>query len=156
MKTQQNLDITQSFLQNYHEKLEEDYLFPIFEKRKIDVNLVKTLKNQHVKGRKITTKLKKMVQEKNCCSTKNKKTICSLLHQYIDMYRPHEAREDTVLFPQLHKLLTPEKLTLLGETFEEKEHELFGENGFQSTVNKVASIEKKLGIYQLEQFTPKI
>jgi len=44
----------------------------------------------------------------------------------------------------------------LGEDFEKKEDELFGEDGFEKMVDKVGDIEKKLGIYELSQFTPKI
>ena len=40
--------------------------------------------------------------------------------------------------------------------FEKKEHQLFGEDGFEKMVDRVASIEKTLGIYDLAQFTPKL
>jgi hypothetical protein len=43
----------------------------------------------------------------------------------------------------------------LGEDFEKKEDELFGEDGFFKVVDRVAEIEKQLGIYDLAQFTPK-
>ena len=33
---------------------------------------------------------------------------------------------------------------------------LFGEDGFERMVDKVAGIEKKLGIYDLAQFTPNV
>jgi hypothetical protein len=42
----------------------------------------------------------------------------------------------------------------LGEQFEHEEHKLFGEEGFQKTVEQVAEIEKQLGIYDLAGFTP--
>ncbi|HEX5066583.1 MAG TPA: hypothetical protein VFY49_10750 [Myxococcota bacterium] len=42
----------------------------------------------------------------------------------------------------------------LGEEFEEKEHELFGERGFQTVVNEVADLERALGIHDLASFTP--
>lgn len=42
----------------------------------------------------------------------------------------------------------------MAETFEDEEHRRFGEAGFQSVVDKVADIEKSLGIYDLSQFTP--
>jgi hypothetical protein len=44
----------------------------------------------------------------------------------------------------------------LGEEFEENEHKRFGEDGFETMVNKVADIEKQLGIYELAQFTPSV
>ena len=37
-----------------------------------------------------------------------------------------------------------------------KEHQLFGEDGLESTMDRVASIEMMLGIYELAQFTPRI
>jgi hypothetical protein len=70
------------------------------------------------------------------------------------MYRPHEAREDTVLFPALRRVVSAHEYASLGEDFERKEHELFGKEGFEGIVEKVARIEKELGIYDLEKFTP--
>ena len=78
------------------------------------------------------------------------------MHQFIRMYSPHEAREDTVLFPAFRKLVSAHEYDALGEDFEKKEHELFGEDGFASMVDKVAEIEKRLGIYDLAQFTPQV
>ena len=71
------------------------------------------------------------------------------------MYRPHEASEDTVLFPALHRLLSAKRLKELGEKFEKEEDRLFGEEGFEKTVEQVAAIEKQLGIHDLSLFTPK-
>jgi hypothetical protein len=61
-----------------------------------------------------------------------------------------------VLFPALHKIVTPHEFGALGEDFEKKEHELFGEDGFEGMVDKRAGIEKRLSIYELSQFTPKM
>ena len=72
------------------------------------------------------------------------------------MYRPHAAREDTVLFPAFKKLLSAKQLDELGDKFEEEENRRFGDKGFEKTVEKVAAIEKELGIYDLAQFTPKL
>jgi hemerythrin-like domain-containing protein len=79
-----------------------------------------------------------------------------LLRQFNRMYAPHEAREDTVLFPALRRLVSKEEYAALGEDFEKKEHELFGGEGFEKMVDRVAAIEKTLGIYDLAQFTPKV
>ncbi len=40
--------------------------------------------------------------------------------------------------------------------FEGKEHELFGKEGFEGQVAHVEQIERKLGIYDLAQFTPSV
>jgi hemerythrin-like domain-containing protein len=71
------------------------------------------------------------------------------------MYRPHKAREDTVLFPAFRKIVSAKEFDSLGESFEKKEDELFGEGGFEKIVDEVAGIEKRLGIFELSQFTPR-
>lgn len=77
------------------------------------------------------------------------------LRQFTRMYRPHEAREDTVLFPSLRTVVSKHEFDALGEDFEKKEHQLFGEDGFERMVERVAGIERTLGIYDLAQFTPR-
>jgi hemerythrin-like domain-containing protein len=148
------VEIIKVFIEDYHEKLEEDHIFPLFEKNKKEVRLIKILRNQHNQGREITAKLKKIISTKKSLGKKQKRMTKSLLQKFITMYRPHEAREDTVLFPKIRSLISKKEFEELGEAFEALEHKLFGEDGFESMVDKVAAIEKELGIYNLEQFTP--
>jgi hemerythrin-like domain-containing protein len=89
-------------------------------------------------------------------NSENRRKLADSLRQFIRMYNPHEAREDTILFPEFRKIVSKNEYDSLGEDFEKKEHELFDEDGFEKMVDKVAGIEKKLGIYDLRQFTPKI
>src|SRR5258708_7273841 len=77
--------------------------------------------------------------------------VVSACQAFIRMYRPHEAREDTVLFPALGKMLSHQRLAELGEQFEAEEDRLFGDEGFEKTVDQVVAIEKQLGIYDLSQ-----
>ena len=77
------------------------------------------------------------------------------MQAFIRMYEPHEAREDTVLFPALRKVVSGHEFGALGEEFETKEQQLFGEDGFEKMVDRVACIEESLGIYDLAQFTPR-
>jgi hypothetical protein len=78
------------------------------------------------------------------------------MRQFVRMYAPHEAREDTVLFPALRTIVSTNEFHALGEDFEQKEHQLSGEDGFEKMVDRVASIERALGIYDLAQFTPHV
>jgi len=82
--------------------------------------------------------------------------LITSMQQFIRMYNPHEAREDTVLFPAFRNIVSPHEFDSLGEDFEKKEDQLFGEDGFEKVVDKVAGIEKRFGIYDLAQFTPRI
>ncbi|MFA3783504.1 hemerythrin domain-containing protein [Melioribacteraceae bacterium 4301-Me] len=145
--------IIRNFIEDYHEKLEEDFLFPRFKKANTLIELVDVLTVQHKIGRKLTDKLLNLFKN-NLKTEEDKKLLSNYLNSFIKMYNPHEAREDTVLFPAFKKLVTQNEYDSLGEEFEDKEHELFGEDGFESMVDKVANIEKRLGIYDLSKFTP--
>jgi hemerythrin-like domain-containing protein len=96
-----------------------------------------------------------LIKSGSLTDTENQKLI-ELLTAFNTMYRPHEAREDTVLFPAFRKIVSQHEYDSLGEEFEDNEHKLFGKDGFETMVNKVADIEKSLGIYELAQFTPKV
>lgn len=149
-------DIVRHFVEEYHEKLEEDHLFPRFRKAGKLVNLVDTLQSQHRAGRDLTAKIRELAGTASLkyVSTDSEKLEDSL-RAFLRMYRPHEAREDTVLFPAFRKIVSPQEYQSLGDEFEKKEDELFGEEGFFKVVDQVAQLEKKLGIYELAQFTPK-
>jgi len=147
--------IIRTFVEDYHEKQEENYLFPRFEKANKLKDLVQTLRQQHQAGRSLTDQIRQLANSKTLSGNETQKLI-ELLTVFNTMYRPHEAREDTVLFPAFRKIVSQHEYDSLGEEFEENEHKLFGKDGFETMVNKVADIEKQLGIYELAQFTPKI
>jgi len=148
--------IIRRFIEDYHEKLEEDFLFPRFESAHQLVDLVKVLRDQHQAGRRVTDVTMRLSNSGALKNDSERTQLADSMRQFIRMYNPHEAREDTVLFPAFHKIVTPHEFDSLGEDFEKKENELFGEDGFEKMVEKVAGIEKRLGIYDLSQFTPKL
>lgn len=143
--------LIRTFIEDYHEKLEEDYLFPRFRKAGKLVDLVDVLYRQHQKGRILTDKIFQAPK----VST-SKQTFRGYLDMFVRMYEPHEAREDTVLFPAFRTIVSPHEYGALGEEFEKKENQLFGGDGFEKNVNRVAELEKRLGIYDLAQFTPQV
>ena len=145
--------IIRTFVEDYHEKQEENYLFPRFQKANQLTDLVQVLLSQHHAGRNLTDQITQLTKQSTRTENENIKLI-DLLSSFNNMYRPHEAREDTVLFPAFRKIVSKHEYDSLGDEFEKNEHKLFGEDGFETMVNKVATIEKQLGIYDLSQFTP--
>ncbi|HVS96775.1 MAG TPA: hemerythrin domain-containing protein [Puia sp.] len=145
--------IIRTFVEDYHEKQEEDYLFPRFRKAGQLTDLVDTLLRQHNAGRRITDRLLQLTKAPSL-NPGEIQQLNDLLTAFNTMYRPHEAREDTVLFPAFRKLVSRHEYDSLGEEFEDNEHKHFGKDGFETMVGKVADIEKQLGIYELNQFTP--
>ncbi len=145
--------IIRKFIEDYHEKLEENHLFPRFRKAGKLVDLVDTLQTQHQAGRRVTERITAMAKS---LKTRDERTkLAEQLHSFIRMYAPHEAREDTVLFPELHKIVSPHEYDALGEQFEGIERQTFGGDGFDIYLDKVTVIEKQLGVYDLSQFTPR-
>jgi hemerythrin-like domain-containing protein len=140
--------LIKSFIEDYHEKLEEDHLFPRFEQAHQLVELTVNLRAQHAMGRRVTDRILESAK------TKDLPTLSTSIAAFVRMYRPHEAREDTVLFPALHKLVSRHEYDAMGEEFEKIERKTFGGDGFDMAVDQVTEIEKKLGIYDISQFTP--
>jgi hemerythrin-like domain-containing protein len=147
-------DIIRNFVEDYHEKLEEDYIFPRFEKANRLVELTQVLRAQHKAGRELTGEIKRLATAASLANADDRAKLADALRRFIRMYRPHEAREDTVLFPASREIVTADEFYDLGEKFEDKENELFGEHGFEQIVAQVAELEKTLGIFDLAQFTP--
>ena len=147
-------DLIRRFIEQYHEKLEEDFLFPRFEKANKLLDLVTTLRRQHQAGPALTETILRLSGSASLQKEEDLRKLVETLRAFTRMYRPHEAREDTVLFPAFRSIVSPKEFHELGEQFEDKEHALFGREGFEGIVVQVASLEQALGIYDLNQFTP--
>jgi hemerythrin-like domain-containing protein len=147
--------IIRHFVEEYHEKLEETYVFPRFEKAGKLVDLVSVLRIQHKAGRVLTDTILSLSTLSAFRAPAQREQLIAALSAFVRMYRPHEAREGSVLFPAFRDLVPPKEFADLGELFEKKEHELLGAEGFEGQVGVAAELEKQMGIYDLAQFTPK-
>jgi hemerythrin-like domain-containing protein len=144
-------DLVSTFIEQYHEKLEEDFIFPLLERAGKHTDLVRTLRAQHVAGRAVTRDILRMTGPGTAT---NAAELSHAVQAFVRMYRPHAAREDTVIFPALHEIASAKQLRDLGDQFEDVEHQRFGKGGFESIVGKVDELEKALGIADIALFTP--
>ena len=143
--------IIKSFIEDYHEKLEEDHIFPRFEQSGNKLTeLTVNLRAQHAMGRRLTEKI--AAAAKSGDTQALNKALAAFNH----MYRPHEAREDTVLFPALHKIVSKHEYDAMGEEFERIERKTFGGDGFDMAVDQVTELEKQFDIYDISKFTPDV
>lgn len=140
--------IVRSFVEDYHEKNEEQHVFPRLQKAGRESELVATLLDQHQRGRKLTEEITRR------CNGKADAELAALLRSFVRMYRPHAAREETVLIPAFREVIGRQGYHELGEQLEEHEHALFGEHGFENTVARVAEIERVFGLDDLRAFSP--
>jgi len=84
--------IIRSFVEDYHEKLEEDFLFPRFEKANLLVDLVKVLRTQHQAGRQVTDVTMRFANLQSLKNESERGQLSASMQQFIRMYNPHEAR----------------------------------------------------------------
>lgn len=151
----QTAGLVRRFVEEYHERNEEKYIFPVFQKAGKMTDLVRTLLTQHKAGRVVTAAILNLSNPEAFKDPANRAKTTTLCQEFIRMYRPHKSREDTVLFPALRTILSPKEVEALGDRMEEDEHKVLGNEGFEKSVAEVEAIEKQLGIYDLAQFTPK-
>ena len=82
--------------------------------------------------------------------------LAAAMQAFVRMYEPHEAREDTVIFPAFRQVVPAAELADLGQHFADLERQQFGRDEFGAMVARVARIEQNLEIYDLNQFTPQV
>jgi hemerythrin-like domain-containing protein len=147
-------ELFRSFGEDYHEKkLEEAYIFPVVRKSGGPAsNYPDILTAQHNRGRQITGYVLEETQATKL-DADNAEPLAVAMNNLVRMYRAHAAREDTIVFPAWKLSLTSEQLDHMNEKFEDIEHEMFGEDGFEKAVWQIGDIEKEFGLADLSQFT---
>jgi hemerythrin-like domain-containing protein len=148
--------IIRSFIEDYHEQLEEQHVFPKLEQAGKLADVTAVLRTQHARGRVLTDRVLAATSAAAALDQAKRAALGQDLSAFIRMYEPHEAREDTVVFPTLRQVVPANEFRDMADIFEDEEHRRFGPAGFEGVVDKVADIEKSLGIYDLSQFTPTV
>jgi hemerythrin-like domain-containing protein len=149
----QSAKVIRDFIEDYHEKSEEEQVFYRFTKANRMVDLVAVLLRQHSVGRKVTDTILRLAPTSRQDGDDRRKLVAAM-QSFIRMYRPHAAREDTDLFPRLRSLVSSNEYDAIAEQFERDERALFGEDGFGKMVDHVAGIERMIGIDDLAKVTP--
>jgi hemerythrin-like domain-containing protein len=145
-------DVVRRFVEGYHEKLEEDELFPRFERARKLTALVDVLRQQHQAGRRLTDAI--LAATATAGGSGDKRALADRLAQFVRMYRPHAAREDTELFPGFRELVARAEYEKLGAQFEKREAQVLGDHGFERVRDEVSGLERSFGVGDLASFTP--
>jgi hemerythrin-like domain-containing protein len=147
--------LLRDFAEDYHERgLEEAHIFPVVRKAKGPAaRLRDTLLAQHRRGREITDYVRK-VTSKPALNATQAESLARALEDFVRMYEPHAAREDTELFPAWKAALGRKAYAEMGERFEEIERSTFGGDGFDDALARIARIETDFGIADLAAYTP--
>jgi hemerythrin-like domain-containing protein len=150
---EQSARIALQFVHDYHEKSEEELVFPRFKTAGRMVELVNILVVQHAAGRKLTERI--LAAAPQARNRQPREDLARDIQAFSAMYRPHTAREDTDIFPTLRSLVTADEYEEIADQLEKRERQAFGADGFEKIAKKVAEVETVIGIHDLEVFTPK-
>ncbi|SHF57879.1 Hemerythrin-like domain-containing protein [Jatrophihabitans endophyticus] len=142
--------IVMDYIENFHEGLEEAYVFPRV--RAAQPALVRTLLVQHDRGRHLTARLLAAAPDLRGAGARHQ--VRADLAAFVRMYEPHEAWEDTVVFPALRAATSPRTLGELAERFHDLADREFGDAALRQVLHRVEGIETQLGIADLASFTP--
>jgi hemerythrin-like domain-containing protein len=98
--------VIHDFIEGFHEGLEEGYVFPRLRQSGQLTATVTTLLTQHARGRVITQYLLARAAPDTTgpggtLSATTSAQLSGAMQAFVRMYEPHEAREDTVVFPAL-------------------------------------------------------
>ena len=140
------------FIEDYHEKLEEAFVFPRLRDSGMYAETINLLARQHDMGRRVTDRILRVAEGVD--TPPERAAVARDMRSYAYMYRPHAAREDTVIFRALRDMMPADEYAELGENFEEREHEILGEGGFDAMVERAAEIERRFGIHDVDHYSP--
>lgn len=143
--------IIADYVESFHEGLEEAYVFPRVQHT--NATLVRTLLTQHDKGRHLTAAILAAAGA-DLTQTRAKESLKGFLDAFVRMYEPHEAWEDTVIYPALRAQTPQRTLDELAERFHELENTQYGDAALTQILNRVTGVEQQLGIADLAAFTP--
>jgi len=146
--------IVHDYIEGFHEGLEEGFVFPRLRRLPAVAPTVTTLLVQHARGRLLTQFLLAHATTAGRAESGTPARLAAAMAAFVRMYEPHEAREDTVVFPAFRQVVPAAEFAQLGQHFADLERQQFGHDEFGPMVTQVAGIEQKLGIYDLSQFTP--
>jgi hemerythrin-like domain-containing protein len=146
--------IVHDYVEAFHEALEEAYVFPRLQRAGRLDGTISTLLLQHARGRQQTQLILADTAASGALRAPAAGRVSDAMAEFVRMYEPHEAREDTVVYPEFRSLLTPVEIGDLGVHFADLQQEQFGRDGFAVMLGRVAAVEQALGIYDLGQFTP--
>ena len=146
--------IVHRFVEGYHEKLEEEFVFPKLETAGKLTDLTKVLRVQHAAGRKLTDAIAAGAKAGRAATADRRRAVVADVRAFERMYAAHAAWEDTELFPVYRKQFTEAELDKLGDRFEDQEHKLLGGGGFEGSLQEVRDLEKSLGVNDLAKYTP--
>jgi hemerythrin-like domain-containing protein len=141
-------DLVLHYFHDYHEPMEEKYIFGPLELHKKCFSSIQVLKMQHGTSYELNQRISKLAG-----SGKLTPEALGYMSGFSKMYTHHSSWEDTVIFPAFDAEEKRSDIDSLAETFANEERKILGSDAFESFLGKIADVEKQLNIYDLAAST---
>lgn len=129
------IKIVKEFIEDFHEKMEEEFIFPVFNNTKYE-SMTKKLTDEHIKSRLMTSEIIKKSQEKD-------NSVWENINQFIKLYRMHANLENLLLFRKFRKIYDYKKYIEISEILDKKEDEKFGKGALDKFYKEIIIIERE-------------
>ncbi len=146
--------IVRRYIEDHHERDEETQVFPRLQQIDAELDLIETLRRQHAAGRRLTGEVLALATPAGVGNPSIRSRLAGALRQFVRMYRPHAAQENTVLFPSFRKAVSRKEYEALRATLEKSERAAFGAHLYEGILREVRDLERASGIAELASFTP--
>ena len=142
--------IVRRFVEDYHAKAEEELVFPRLEHVAQLAGVLPVLHAEHTRCRALTDEILQLAAGKRTKADPLLRTI----QAYVRLARTHETREATLVIPALHQL-SRRDYDALGDALADREHRLFGPDGFTTISDQITQLEHDLGMDELPTLAKK-
>ena len=120
------------------------------------MDMVDTLQEQHKASRIINREMLKLSAQGKDLGPEGRRRLLSLCGAFTNMYLPHIARENSILFPVFYDIVSSDYLVEIKKKMEDEEKKILGATGFRGLVGRLAELEKEAGTYGLSQYTARL
>jgi hemerythrin-like domain-containing protein len=144
--------IISGYIEDFHEGLEEAYVFPYVAAQPRYAPLIRTLLTQHDRGRHLTAAIKDVAAQSLDASSRAQ--LKGYLDGFVAMYEPHEAWEDTVVYPAFRAATSQSHRDELADRIASYQAGSYSSDGLGPVLEQLTAVETELGIEDLNTFTP--
>lgn len=147
------VNLISTAVHGHHERVEEDVVFERLRGSDTHEEVISRLAGQHSIGRGLTATIGRGV-DPGSGRALGKGKFAEALNDFIVLYAPHEAREDTVVFPAFQDKVPVDEMKAMQEEVAERERSVLGKDWFANAVSQIAEIERALDIHELRVKEP--
>ncbi len=145
--------VIDSVVAGHHMAFEEQSIYPRMEQIDYLSGLTETLEGQHDDARAVNSLVLDLTKSGKIKSRGDLDELTLLTKSFKDMITAHAAWEETIIFPAMYDLLSPEDMDSINKKFMESEMRLLDGKGPEELYRQLDSIEEAAGTHDLAMFT---